>query len=58
LGRCHEEEYFKHSESLFDNVVCVCDTDKFGVHDILDDVPEEDEHPTQPNYPNAKHDSV
>ena len=58
LGGCHEEEHFKHSEFVFDNVARVCDTDEFGVHDILDDVFKEDEYATKPNDSNAQHDSV
>ena len=43
---------------MFDNVVCVRDTDKFGVHDILDDVLEENEHSAEPDHSDAEHDSV
>jgi hypothetical protein len=53
LGGCHEKENLKHGEFMLDNAVCLCDTNKFRIYDILDDVPQKNEYPTKSNHPNA-----
>ena len=57
MGRCDEEQYHKHSQSLFHNALCLHHFDNSGLLSVLDDVPEEDEHPAQSNHPNAQHDT-
>lgn len=42
---------------MFDHALCLCHFNEFGLFDILDDVPKEDEYPTEPNDPNAQHDT-
>lgn len=58
MGNCHEKKYRKYRQFVLNNAVCLCHTDELGFHDILDDVPQKNEHSTQPDHSDAQHDPL